>query len=298
MVPGRRTAGYSFICPPPPSSPMDRIIDWNELWKLHFAASPDRARRDRDPGAAWDRRAEAYGAVTRSTLQVAEQEVGYMGLHSSDTVLDMGAGDGRLTVPMARRVAHVTALDPSSGMLRRLEARMAEAGLANFRTIPARWEDVVVGRDVEILDVAVAAYSLGFYDLASALQKLDAAARRAVFLFWRAGPWRSEEDRVLYLAVFGEDGEAAGYPDYLFIANVLHQMGICASIRIYDADWSVAYSSPDQAGAQWARMHDAPDDAKEVIREHFARILKPDGAGGFLHTVHRRQAMVWWEKGG
>jgi cyclopropane fatty-acyl-phospholipid synthase-like methyltransferase len=276
---------------------MDRIIDWNELWKLHYAASPERARRDRDPGAAWDRRAGAYGTMTRNTLQVAEQEVGMMDLRSTDTVLDMGAGDGRLAVPMARRVARVTALDPSAGMLRQLEGRMAEAGLGNFRTIQARWEDVALDRDVEIHDVAVAAYSLGFFDLAAALRKLDTVARRAVYLFWRAGAWRSKEDRDLYHAVFGEGGEAAGYPDHLFIANVLHQMGICASIRIYDADWSVAYSSPDQAAAQWARMHDAPQETRGVIREHFARILVPDGAGGFLHPVHRRQAMVWWEKG-
>ncbi|MDD1647780.1 MAG: class I SAM-dependent methyltransferase [Methanomicrobiales archaeon] len=276
---------------------MDRIIDWNELWKLHYAASPERARRDRDPGAAWDRRAGAYGTMTRNTLQVAEQEVGMMDLRPTDTVLDMGAGDGRLAVPMARRVARVTALDPSAGMLRQLETRMAEAGLGNFQTIQARWEDVVVGRDVEIHDVAVAAYSLGFSDLAAALRKLDAAARRAVYLFWRAGAWRSEEDQDLYHAVFGEGGEAAGYPDYLFIANVLHQMGICSNIRIYDADWSVTYSSPEQAAAHWARMHDAPVAATKVIREHFARILQADGDRGFLHPVHRRQAMVWWEKG-
>ncbi|MDD1658306.1 MAG: class I SAM-dependent methyltransferase [Methanomicrobiales archaeon] len=275
---------------------MDRIIDWNELWKLHYAASPERARRDRDPGAAWDRRAGAYGAMTQNTLQVAEQEVGYMDLRPTDTILDMGAGDGRLSVPLARRVARVTALDPSAAMLRQLGERMQAAGLANFQTVQARWEDAVVGRDVDVHDVAVAAYSLGFFDLAAALRKLDAAVRRAVYLFWRAGRWRSEEERDLQEAVFGKGGEAAGYPDYLFIANVLHQMGICASARVYEADWSMAYSSPDQAAAHWAQMHDAPADAKEIIRKHFTRILEPDGTGGFHHTVHRRQAMVWWTK--
>ncbi|MDD1660796.1 MAG: methyltransferase domain-containing protein, partial [Methanomicrobiales archaeon] len=207
---------------------MDRIIDWNELWKVLYAASPERARWDRDPGAAWDRRAASYGAMTRNTLQVAEMEAGFMDLRPADTVLDMGAGDGRLSVPVARRVAHVTALDPSTAMLQELEGRMKAAGLTNFRTVQARWEDVAAGREIDVHDVAVAAYSLGFFDLAAALHKLDAAAHRAVYLFWRAGAWRSDQERELYRAVFGEGGESRGYPDYLFLANVLHQMGICA----------------------------------------------------------------------
>jgi len=69
-----------------------------------------------------------------------------------------------------------------------------------------RWEDVAIGRDVGPHDVAIAAFSLGFYDLAAVLRKLDAAARRSVYLFWHAGEWRSHEEMALYRAVFGEGG--------------------------------------------------------------------------------------------
>jgi ubiquinone/menaquinone biosynthesis C-methylase UbiE len=53
-------------------------------------------------------------------------------------VLDVGSGPGRLSIPAAKAVGpggEVFALDSQSGMLRRLEARIAASGPANIRTM-------------------------------------------------------------------------------------------------------------------------------------------------------------------
>lgn len=55
-------------------------------------------------------------------------------------VLDAGCGPGRLTLPAARAVGPdglVVALDLQPGMLRRLEQRLARAGIANVRPLLA-----------------------------------------------------------------------------------------------------------------------------------------------------------------
>jgi CTP:molybdopterin cytidylyltransferase MocA len=99
---------------------------------------------------------------------------------ADDTWLDVGAGAGRFALPVAMRVREVIALDPSERMLAGLREIAAEHGIANVRTILARWPltdpggaealraDVVliahVGYDVE---------SIGPFVLA-----LEAAARR------------------------------------------------------------------------------------------------------------------------
>ena len=166
---------------------MHRIIDWNELWKALHVSSPERAEKDRNPAAHWDKRAAAYRRVTRDERSATEQELAILGVQPGETVLDMGAGTGRLAVPVSRTAAHVTALDPSEGMLAILRERMAAEGLTNYSCLRKRWEDATIGRDVEPHDIVVAAFSLGFYDLAAALEKLDAAARRAVYIFWHAG---------------------------------------------------------------------------------------------------------------
>lgn len=56
-----------------------------------------------------------------------------------DTWLDIGAGAGRYALPLALRVREVTALDPSPAMLAALREQAAGQGIANVRTIEARW---------------------------------------------------------------------------------------------------------------------------------------------------------------
>ncbi len=278
---------------------MHRIIDWNELWKALHVSSPERAEKDRNPAAHWDKRAAAYRRVTRDERSATEQELAILGVQSGETVLDMGAGTGRLAVPVARTAAHVTALDPSEGMLAILRERMAAEGLTNYSCLRKRWEDATIGRDVEPHDIVVAAFSLGFYDLAAALEKLDAAARRAVYIFWHAGEWRNPGEMALYRTVFGDEASGEkGYPDYIFPVNILHDAGIYPNVRIYRAVWDAVYDSVEDAARTWAAMHNPGMEDLAPVREYFARALRKDGSGKYIETAVRPTAAVWWEKGG
>jgi SAM-dependent methyltransferase len=276
---------------------MHRIIDWNELWKAIHASSPERARKDRDPAAVWDKRAAAYKRVTRDEKRATERELAVLDLRPTDTVLDVGAGTGRLAVPIAGTVARVTALDPSGGMLSHLRERMAAEGRTNYSCVQMRWEDAAIGRDVEPHDVVIAAFSLGFYDLAAALKKLDAAARRSVYLFWHAGEWRSNEEMVLYRTVFGEEEAGQkGYPDYVYPVNILHDAGIYPNVLIYHAPWDAVYDSVDEAVTTWVSMHHPELDDLSPVCEYFSRVLRRNASGTYVETSVRQTAAVWWVK--
>ncbi|TAJ45756.1 class I SAM-dependent methyltransferase [Methanofollis fontis] len=275
---------------------MHRIIDWEELWKAIYAGGSGRRKKDRDPGAAWDAKAAAYECAVRGEADTTAREMEMMGLLPSDTVLDMGAGTGRLAVPMARRVAHVTALDPSEGMLGRLSAHMQEAGLDNYTLLRMRWEDAIIGENVPVHDTVVAAYSLGFYDIGTALKKIDAAARRCVCLFWHAGEWRSGDETALREAAFGTEERHAGYPDHLFLINILHDMEIYADVTVYETTVESRYPSVEVAAEQWSTLHETPPETLDLVTDHFTRMLHPDGEGGYIHRKQRRQAMIHWEK--
>lgn len=276
---------------------MCRIIDWNELWKVFHASSPERAERDRDPAAVWNRRAAAYRRATHGETRATEQELAVLDLRPEDTVLDMGAGTGRLAVPITRSVAHVTALDPSEGMLAILREQMAAAGRTNYSTVMMRWEDAVIGRDIEPHDIVIAAFSLGFYDLAAALAKLDAAACRAVYLFWHAGERRTSGETALHEAVFGKAAAVRkGYPDYIYPLNILHDAGIYANVRIIRAVRDTVYDSPEDAARTWAAMHNPGMEDLSVVLEHFSRALRRNEDGKYIETNIQPTAVVWWVK--
>lgn len=66
-------------------------------------------------------------------------------------VLDAGCGPGRLTIPLARRVApagEVVALDVQSRMLERVQERAARLKLSNVRTLCLPLEDLSARSDV------------------------------------------------------------------------------------------------------------------------------------------------------
>src|SRR5437667_9425258 len=63
-------------------------------------------------------------------------------VRASDTVVDIGAGGGRLALPLALETRQVIAIDPSEGMLSVLREGMAEHDISNIEVINGRWPQV------------------------------------------------------------------------------------------------------------------------------------------------------------
>jgi len=128
----------------------------------------------------WDKRAKEFNRSTREKSDRTEEQVASFRLDPDWSVLDVGAGTGRLSVPIAKMVRHVTAVDQSRGMLDCLQENIAKEGLANVTCLQKRWEQVQLGVDIEPHDVVIASHSLGMFDLQEAVAKMDAAAKRRV----------------------------------------------------------------------------------------------------------------------
>ena len=147
--------------------------------------------------------------------------------------------------------------------------------------------------------MVIAAFSLGFYDLAAALKKLDAAARRVVYLFWHAGEWRSPGEMALYRSVFGEEAaRQKGYPDYIYPVNILHDAGIYPNVRIHHAARDAVYDSVEEAVQAWVATHSPDLDDLVPVREYFSRVLARNEAGKWVELSARSTAAVWWVKEG
>ena len=102
-----------------------------------------------------------------------------------DRVIDVGAGGGRIAIPLSRRCRELIAVEPSPSMRAVLEEEITQHGVRNIRIVAARWEDATV-EPAELVFAAHVTY--GVQAIEPFVRKLDAAARRRAALVMMTDP--------------------------------------------------------------------------------------------------------------
>lgn len=232
------------------------IPDFAATWQAYANLRQRDIRTDEDDRAMWNNFAEQYDTRTppSTELLVMLRELARPG----DTVLDIGAGTGRITLPVARFVRRVTALDHSPGMLDILRRKLIDQQILNVDVIETTWEQA----EVEPHDIVIAIWSLYRQpDILAALRKLvDRTCRTLVIADGDSGlkPPQEMPHAALLTDICGGGG---GIPNYLYFAGMLWQIGVRADVRVVyerrscqgtapaDIAWRLlpAYTSPEQA---------------------------------------------------
>ncbi len=188
-------------------------IDFGQLYREHMAAAGGREK----PPEEWDARAASMNTHTGDSGYVSEF-VRRMDLSGCATLLDVGCGTGAIGLALADRMTRVVGLDYSRGMLDAMLDNAAQRGLTNVEAIRCAWEDDWSG--VPACDIVVASRSTTVMDMADALAKLDAKAKRRVYLTSMVG------GRFIDAGVAELLGRSRPpLPDYIYILNILHRMG-------------------------------------------------------------------------
>jgi ubiquinone/menaquinone biosynthesis C-methylase UbiE len=120
-------------------------------WMLDETASAGRENLDADHVARYDAK-EDLGAAEELAICMS------LGLARESTVIDMGAGTGQFTLAAAPQCARVVAVDVSEVMLRRLRAKVADAGLTNVELAQAGF--VSYEHRGELADLVYSRYAL------------------------------------------------------------------------------------------------------------------------------------------
>ena len=129
--------------------------DWAKLWQ-ELASSDIQASFEGEAKMVerWRKVAQQLDAGERDLPDALLDHI--LGrLTSEMTAVDIGAGIGRWTLPMAERVRHVTALEPLAGMRTVLSERIARHRVANVAIVGAPW----MKAEVPLHDVVIAAHA-------------------------------------------------------------------------------------------------------------------------------------------
>ncbi len=208
------------------------------------------------------------------------------------TVMDVGAGAGRIAVPLSRHCREVTAVEPSEAMRSRL-AEMADLWEANnLRVIPERWEDASP-EPADIVFCAHVVYTVT--DVEQFTAKLDNHARElvAVVLFERPA---AANYFPLWALVHGEERLTLPCaPEY---TDVLAEMGVDYEVRELPAWGPEPFTNMESAFNECsARLFVEPssekaDRLKAALRENLAEV---DGGVGFHWALPNTPWLITWK---
>ena len=268
------------------------LIDWNEMWKQ---ARQNASWRTLE-GPAWDGKAKRYKEWVKVNTYATQFLLSRIKMDTSSTVRDIGCGPGNLAVPLAKNVERVTALAISKEALKYVRENTDKEKLNNIRCVNKRWEDVVIGEDVDFCDVVIASRSLVWFDLKEALSKIDWAARQAVYLTRPV----TINPRPFYEGAYRAVGRKyKPVPDYIYVYNLLYQMGIYANVVFFESESKIWYSDMDEAMEDWRwKMEKLKPHEKEKLRAYLVEHLEERNRTLELNTESRsKEALIWWEKG-
>jgi len=207
------------------------------------------------------------------------------------SALDVGAGCGALTVPLARRLPRVTALEPAPAMVAALRQRLARARLRNVRILPQAWGEAALRRHDLLLAANV---PLPWDHPADLVAGLERAAARRIVLVHHVDSGRDKfYFDELYPLLFDQP-----YPkkrDYLGVLAALHGLGIHADVRIIAYDFDQPFADLGEALQFWKHYLglrlDPSRDAR--LRAFLRKRLRP-WRGGWRAPIRKQSALLSW----
>ena len=209
-------------------------------------------------------------------------------LDSHNTVLDIGAGSGRWTVPLAKIARFVTAVEPSGAMRDMLSKNIANAKLKNVQIVPTSWDEATV----ESHDVTVCVHSIYFNpDFSSFIHKLERHTRKTCYLAMRLPPADGIIGELSY-AIYGRFHDS---PNAIIAYNALYTLGIYANVLVENNVLQWVNKTYEDAFIRAKRHLGLQSSTKydKLIQDTLNRRLIPS-ADGFTWPDGMRSALLWW----
>ncbi|MGL4669830.1 MAG: methyltransferase domain-containing protein [Methanobacteriaceae archaeon] len=161
------------------------------------------------------------------------------------TVLDLGCGEGTITIPLSKTFKSVTAVDSSYKMLEILKEKVEseeeivkssnknnisnniDMGVTKIKLVKKDLKEINIENTNEH-DIVIASRSLNkIENISGQLSRMNELAERAVYLtLW--GPDARMFEKTIYPLI---GAEKYTYGSYIHVYNILYEMGIYANIE-------------------------------------------------------------------
>lgn len=260
-------------------------IDFNTLYKVQKKASSHKKKS----AELWDEKATDMD-VKKNRGVYNEFVQNKISLHEVQSFLDVGCGPGTFALHYAPLVKEIVAFDFSTKMLEKLQNNIKQNGFKNIKVIQenieGNWDNIPV------CDVVLASRCLEVDDLKAALEKLNSHAKKAVYLTFKAGNSYMDDE---LLKIIKRD--IIPRPDYIYVLNILYQMGIRAKLDFVPKEDASFCKSPDDIekyvkSISWS-LEGLSEQEERKVREYFISCQKKGISPAYRNNGW---ALIYWKK--
>ena len=264
-------------------------LNWREIWeeKQKQRMRPLKITYDKDFSAKF---AEDYSAQAKyNNYEYGRKAVGALSeiLDDDFEVLEIGAGPGTLTIPLAMRVKRVVAIEYSETAVKYLRRNMKESKVENVEIMNRNWMEVDDREIKDRFDLVVCSHFLWqVKDLEGHLKKMENASRKYCAVIQPAG--RDGMVKEMWTKITGKSymGEFDPDADY-FAYLILRQWERLVNVRIMNYTVERNFEQEVRYIASFIGKYvEADTHVKEIIEQY----VSEKG----LHKEKRSAVVMWW----
>ena len=270
---------------------MSATEHWNEMVRVEHAQS-DSMRKEDPPADSWSNFAQQFRADPR---RIDDPLVNYLRqlVTPEQVVLDVGAGGGRLALPLALEAKKVFAVEPSPSMCRVLRKVASEFNVANVEVIESGWLDAQAPQ----AELAICCHVLYvIQDIEAFVRKLEQHAKQVLVIVYQAPP--QSQIYPLWEPIHGVPrSPLPSLPEFL---EVLTQLGVEPDIHVVHTERNRGFESLEAAKDQLARrLYVTPHSAEMERLEALLPDVLEEKDGGFSikGSVNLEPRVVSWQTG-
>ncbi len=261
-------------------------IDWAYFWTKRLESKKDRAKD-------WNKAAPNFGKSARKD-DYHTKLIERIDINKEDTILDLGCGDGSITIPLAKKAKSVTGVDSAYKMLEILNENVQKEGISNIKTIEEDLSKITVDK-VGKHDIVIASRSLnGILNIVETISNINEIANKYVYItLFGPNNWKIEKE--FYETI---NKEYVEFPSHRYFFNILVDMGIYPNVENLNIGHEREYESIEEAleSGKW-RLDFLDDDEKEKLHKYLEDILEEDGNGKLSNPNDKADwVLYWWKK--
>jgi len=280
--------------------------DWQALWEETIAESSYNKRRadlsETDwinffIDSCWKNEKNHFNSILNFDALLSDEDflVEFDKLkrfvNRDSTVIDIGAGIGRLAIPIARIADKVTVLEPSKTNLMFLQENAKRTGVNNLVYAESLWSDFAIH---EKYDLVFSVWSPAIRD-PSSLLKMHQASKGYCALVTSAAPYGNTDFLDHVYPLIRNEPYNPIY-SYIHIMSALNKHGIYPNVETWNAHAEITHENMDKALNYWKAFlvyySDVTEEMEEKLRQYYQSRMNPDGT--YNYSSNGVACMIWW----